>query len=125
MPLFGIDRVFAHLAMSGAVVMEGEYGTRRAVDAFVAATILVDVVAEVKHVVVVVLPSSVTVGIEVAISYKTVRFFLTCGICDCSLRKLEQENTARSISETSSSSAGDVLVLPIGLLLSESQTENW
>lgn len=53
--------------------MEGKNGMCRAVDAFVAAAILIDVVAEVNHIVVVVLPSCVTVDVEVAICYKTVR----------------------------------------------------
>lgn len=54
--------------------MEGKYEMGGAVSAFVAATILVDVVTQVNHVVVVVFSSSVTVGIEVATSYKAVRF---------------------------------------------------
>ena len=58
--------------MSGAVVIEGKYGMRRAMDTLVAAAILVNVVAEVDHIVVVVLPSSVSIGIKVAISCPTV-----------------------------------------------------
>lgn len=82
MRILSSDRVFAHLAMSCAVVIEGKYGMRRAVDTFVAAAIFVDVVAQVDHIVVVVLPSGVSVCIEVAVGYKAVSYCFFVDPCN-------------------------------------------
>jgi hypothetical protein len=111
--------------MTAAVVVESKDLTIRDSSALATPTRLVKVVTQVDDEVVLILPGSVTVGVEVAVGCTSVSGFQLQLVESRDIRKLLQEKTAKLSSETSSFSVGAVLVRPTGLFTSEPQTLNW